>query len=815
MPRPPNIPKRNLLNQFKLAPQHRVAPLIEQGFALLGEGKFNEAQNIYEQVLAIQPNHFDALQLLGALSVQTKQFTKAVNLLTKALKINPNHAACYSNRGIALKELGRFEEALISYEKAIRLAPDFVKTYFNRGNALQELGRFEEALVSYDKAISIAPDYAEAHSNRGNVLKELGRFEESLISCDKAISITHDYVEAHSNRGTALKELKRFEEALISYEKAISIAPDYAELYSNSGITLQELKRYNEAITHFDKALTLKPEYAEAWSNKGTTLHKLKRFHEAIAHHDKALILKPEYAEAWSNKGAILNELKRYDEAIAHSNRALSLKPDYAEALTNKGVCLGELKRYDEAIVHYDKALSLKPDMDWLLGDFLHTKMKMGSWDHLQDKVNHLTDKLLVHEKVSAPFQILSIVDDLSLHQQCAQIFAQDKYPVNPVLGPIAKRQKNQKIRIGYFSADFKEHPIAYLTAELFELHNKNQFECIGFSFSAEDQSAIRQRLSSAFNQLIDVSDMPDEQIAQLSRDMGIDIAVNLGGYTTDNRIGAFACRAAPIQVNYLGVSTMGASYYDYIVSDKVAIPESSQAFYTEKVAYLPHSCMLDDSHRVASTRIFSKQECGLPEDAFIFCCFNNDYKFNEAVLESWSKILLSVHHSILWLPENHETFRINIIAQFEKRGIESNRVIFAKRVDLMADHLARCALADLFLDTHLYNAHTTALDFLKSGVPVLTRPSQALVGRIAASLLNAIGLEEMITSTQEEYEALAIQLATEPEKFAALKQKLRDNIKTAPLFDTPQYTKDLEAIYIQMYERYQHDLEPESIAIA
>jgi predicted O-linked N-acetylglucosamine transferase (SPINDLY family) len=259
---------------------------------------------------------------------------------------------------------------------------------------------------------------------------------------------------------------------------------------------------------------------------------------------------------------------------------------------------------------------------------------------------------------------------------------------------------------------------------------------------------------------------------------------------------------------------TSGADFIDYIMADKTIIPEQHQQFYTEKVVTLPNTYMVDDSKRTSSSRKFTREECGLQENTFVFCCFNNDYKFNEAVLESWSRILLSVHHSILWLPENHETFRINIIAQFEKRGIESSRVIFAKRVDLMADHLARCTLADLFLDTHLYNAHTTALDFLKSGVPVLTRPSQALVGRIAASLLNAIGLEEMITSTQEEYEALAIQLATEPEKFAALKQKLRDNIKTAPLFDTPQYTKDLEAIYTQMYERYQHDLEPESITI-
>jgi predicted O-linked N-acetylglucosamine transferase (SPINDLY family) len=789
--------------------------IFELGISYAQANRFTEALAVFYCLKSYQKDDVRIPYNLGLIYSLQGKHELALASYDLALKLQPDDIETLINKGSTCNDIKNYALALEVLEKAIQKRPDIPEAWSNKGIALNNLNLHQESVSAFNKAIKHNPSFHEAWSNKSIPLNRLKRFAEAVEACDKAISLKPDYHEAWFNKGNILNALKRYDEAIAHYDKALSLKPEYAEAWSNKANALHELTRYDEAIAHCDKALSLKPDYAEAWSNKANALYELKRFDEAIAHYDKALSLKPGYAEAWFNKGSTLQKLRRFHEAIAHYDKALILKPDYAEGWSNKGTCLNELKRYEEAMTYYNQALSLKSDIDWLLGDFMHLKMKMGSWNNLQAEAKSLTDKLLAQQKVSAPFQILSLVEDISLHQKCAKIFAEHKYPFNPILGPIVKRQRNQKIRIGYFSADFKEHPISYLTAQLFELHDKNQFDCIGFSFGPNDRSAIWQRLSQAFHQLIDVTDMPDEQIARLSRDMAIDIAVNLGGYTSGERVGIFAFRAAPIQVNYFGDCTMGASYFDYIVSDRVAIPESSQAFYTEKVAYLPHSCMLDDSHRVASTRIFSKQECGLPEDVFIFCCFNNDYKFNEIDVESWSRILLRVKNSILWLPENHETFRINIITQFEKRGIGSSRVIFAKRVDLMADHLSRCALADLFLDTHLYNAHTTALDFLKSGVPVLTRPSQSLVGRIAAGLLNAIGLPEMITSTQGEYEALAIQLATEPEKFAAIKQKLRENMTTAPLFDTPQYTKDLEAIYTQMYERYQHDLEPEHITIS
>ncbi|MEI7792958.1 MAG: hypothetical protein WCI57_05740, partial [Candidatus Berkelbacteria bacterium] len=478
----------------------------------------------------------------------------------------------------------------------------------------------------------------------------------------------------------------------------------------------------------------------------------------------------------------------------------------------NKGVTLHEIKCFDEAIVYYDKALSLKPDIDWVSGYLLHTRMKTASWSSLADSLEIIFKKVMADEKVVHPFALLAFSSNAFLHKKCSETYAQDKYLTNSALGPILKFPKKERILIGYFSPDFKDHPVSFLTAELFELHNRNQFEVFAFSLQAADSNnPVRKRLVAGFDQFIDVENMSDLEIAQLAREMEIDIAIDLSGHTQHSRTGIFSYRAAPIQVNWLGYpGTIGADFIDYIVADKIIIPDQSEKFYSEKVVSLPNTYMVDDSKRIASARVFTREECGLPKNAFVFCCFNNDYKFNPQVLDGWARILLATENSVLWISENNEHFKVNLTTEFEKRGIDSTQVIFAQKVELMADHLARYPLADLFLDTHPYNAHTTTVDSLKAGVPVLTLVGQSFAGRVAASLLNAIGLTELITNTQEEYEALAIELAMNPQKLADIKLKLANNRFTTPLFDAPLFAKNLEAAYIEMYKRYQADLPPD-----
>jgi predicted O-linked N-acetylglucosamine transferase (SPINDLY family) len=441
----------------------------------------------------------------------------------------------------------------------------------------------------------------------------------------------------------------------------------------------------------------------------------------------------------------------------------------------------------------------------------LHTKMKICSWSSLSGDLEGITKRVLANEKVSTPFALLALNDDALLHKRSAEIYAQTKYPFKPALGPISRRPKNKKIRMGYFSADFRNHPVSFLTAELFELHDKNRFEITAFSFGADDKSLIRLRLSQAFNQFIDVRQKSDKEIAQLARELEIDIAVDLGGHTKDSRTGIFSYRAAPIQASYIGyLGTMGVEYYDYLLADEIIIPKDSQQFYSEKITYLA-SYQSNDRKRIISNRVFTRQELGLPEKGFVFCCFNNNYKILPATFDGWMRILKAVESSVLFLYSENKWAEENLKKEAKARGIDSSRLVFGRQIP-MEEYLARYRVCNLFLDTIPYNAGTTASDALWTGLPVLTLIGQSFASRVAASLLKAIGLPELITNSQEEYEALAIELAISPKKLAEIKLKLANNRMTTPLFDTPLFTKNLEAAYIKMYERYLEDLSSETI---
>jgi predicted O-linked N-acetylglucosamine transferase (SPINDLY family) len=440
--------------------------------------------------------------------------------------------------------------------------------------------------------------------------------------------------------------------------------------------------------------------------------------------------------------------------------------------------------------------------------------MKICDWSALAESLEDIAKKVVANEKVAQPFTLLALNDDVLLHKKSSEIYVQSRYPFNPVLGPIPRRPQSQKIRVGYFSADFHNHATGYLMAEFFELHDKSQFELVGFSFGPITNDGMRQRLEKSFDQFIEVGNRPDIEIARLSRDLNMDIAVDLKGFTQDSRTGVFAHRAAPIQVNYLGYpGTMVADYIDYIIADKTLISPELQSCYSEKVIYLPDSYQVNDRKRLISERQFTKQELGLPEGSFVFCCFNNNYKILPATFEGWIRILRAVEGSVLWLLQDNSWAVENLKKEAEKQGVAPDRLVFAERLPL-PEHLARHRQADLFLDTFPYNAHTTTSDALWAGLPVLTLMGRSFASRVAASLLNAIGLPQLITFTQKEYEALAIELATNPKKLVDIKLKLARNRLNAPLFDTPLFTKNLEAAYIKVMEQYQADLQPDHMAI-
>lgn len=604
------------------------------------------------------------------------------------------------------------------------------------------------------------------------------------------------------------------EMAELYLKQALSLESNNPHTLRLLGVVAAQRADYVKAVELFSASIQVAPEIAVTYSNLGNVYARLRQFDQALGAFEHAASLDPQDAETWSNAGIVFFELKRFEEAIEFYDKALAIEPNYAEALCNKGNALNELKRYEDALACYEKALSINPTIDWAPGVWMYLKLKVSSWENLESNLQVLLAKIAAGEKVCNPFPLLAMTDDPMFHRQASAIFAHYQYPANHALGVIPKYSKGEKIRIGYFSADFHNHATGYLLAELIELQDKNQFEPIGISFGSSQSDEMRTRLEKSFDQFIDASAMSDMEIAQLSRKLKIDIAVDLKGFTQNCRTGIFTYRAAPIQVSYLGYpGTMNADYIDYLVADKTLIPQELQQAYSEKIAYLPNSYQANDRKRVISDRVFTKAELGLPEQGFVFCSFNNNFKILPATFEGWMRILKAVKGSVLWLYEDNPAAANHLRQEAEKHGVNPSKLVFAKGMPL-AEHLARHRLADLFLDAFPCNAHTTASDALWAGLPVLTLMGNSFASRVAASLLNAIGMPELITATPHAYETLAIELASNPEKLLSLKQKLLSNRLTTPLFDTPQFTKDLERAYVQMYEQYQADLSPENIVL-
>lgn len=590
---------------------------------------------------------------------------------------------------------------------------------------------------------------------------------------------------------------------------------DNADNIFKLGMTYANHNKFTEALTILSCLQPYKNDDVRIPYNLGF-IYSIQGKHQlALEAYDGALRINPKDPETLINKGATLIDLNNYTLALEVLDNAIRISPDIPEAWSNKAIALKNLDLFEESQSAYDEAVRLKPTLDWIYGDFLVARMRMCMWADFQIHVNHLISKASENEKVVKPFAMLALSEDASVQKKSSEIYTQDKYPENIALAPIPKYRKKEKIRIGYFSPDFHTHPVAHLTSELFELHDKNHFELFAFSLQGTShQDEVRERLKNAFDHFIDAENMRDLEIAKLARELEIDIAIDLAGHTKNSKLGIFSYRAAPIQVNWLGYpGTLGAQFMDYIVADNTLIPSQLEQFYSEKIVRLPHSYQVNDRRRVIAEKQFSRQQIGLPQEGFVYCCFNNNYKILPDTFNSWMRILKAVNGSVLWLLQDSPVVAKNLKNAAEKCGVDEKRLIFAERMPV-PEHLARHFQADLFIDTFPYNAHTTASDALWAGLPVLTLMGESFASRVAASLLNAINLPELVTTSQMEYESLAVKLANQPGKLDEIRSKLEKNRLTSPLFDTPLFAKNLEAAYIKMYERYRLGLEPEHITI-
>ena len=711
-------------------------------------------------------------------------------------------------------QMGRLIDAEKALKQFLVIAPDNFDANHLLAVIYASQDKHSDALEYYKKALIIRPSDAHALSNWGSSLSALGQNQEAFRQLQRALEIDPNNHDCWYNAGNVLCDLRKYEEALIYYGQAIKLNPQYYQAHNNYGKTLFDMGSNADSLTYFDNALAINPNFLECLINKGASLKKLKRYDEALACDDRVISMKPDYAEAYSNKGNTLHELKRYEEAIVHYDTSLSLKPDYAESWASKANTLNTLRQHTQAAECYFKASDFSDEDAFFYGHAHHQMMLACDWTNYEKITNEIFIRVNEGKKVSHPFGFQGISSSELLIKSCTQLYVMGKFPA---MGSLYKPSKNNhnKIRIGYLSGEFREQATSILMSRVWELHDKSKFEIYAFDSGWKDNSEYRKRIEKSFSNIFDVSRLSDLEIAKLVVNNNIDILVNLNGFFGQGRQGVFAYKPAPIQVNYLGYpGTLGAPYIDYIIADRVVIPEESVEHYVEKVVYLPNSYQANDDQRVISKRQFTKAELGLPENGFVYACFNNNYKITPSTFDSWMRILTRAEGSVLWLLADNSIAKENLIKAAADRGVDPSRLIFADRLSA-SEHLARHRLADLFLDTLPCNAHTTCSDALWAGVPVLTLVGSTFSGRVAASLLMAVGLDELIMNRQEDYETLAIELAMNQSKLEIIKERLSHNLSSAALFDSGLITKNLEAAYIKMYERYEENLLPEHMSIS
>jgi predicted O-linked N-acetylglucosamine transferase (SPINDLY family) len=680
--------------------------------------------------------------------------------------------------------------------------------------AAHRSGNLAAAEALYRQVLATNSRDFDALHMLGIVCAQRGQFEEAEKLLRSANAVEPSVPPCLHNHGNVLSRLHRYEEAIRVYRQALAIAPNYAPIYSDLGNAQTALGRLDDALSSHDMAAQFDPRSAQAQYNRGITLFKLGRLDAALDSYDRAISLDRNHAEAHSNRGDALRNRYQYEEALAAYDRAIAVNPNLAEAWRGRGIALFQLKRYGDAIAAFDGALACKADLSEVPGWRYLAAMLICDWRNLDRAVSAVLDATRKGEPAGIPFAMLSMPSSAADQLQCARGWVGEF----PSFAPLWRGgiYAHDRIRVAYLSSDFRDHAVAHLTAGLFEDHDKSRFDITAISLSAEQpESDIRRRLKNAFERFIEVADQADGDVAATINKLEIDIVVDLNGFTDGMRPTILSRRPAPIQVNYLGYAgTMGAEHIDYVLADATVLPRDQFENFSEKVVWLPDSYQVCDRHRRVAERTPTRGECGLPETGFVFCCFNAAYKIAPDIFAAWMRMLRDTPDSVLWLATPNPTALANLRAAAQAHSVASDRLIFAPRVAANADHLARHRQADLFLDTLPYNAHTTAADALWAGLPVLTCLGSTMAGRVGASLLKAIGADDLIAASLPEYEALARKLAHDRNLLSALKAKLAAHRDTAALFDTRRFARHIEAAYTAMWKRYQSGQPAASFAV-
>lgn len=740
------------------------------------------------------------------------RFDAAERLFAEAVKQDPKLGPAHFARGCALQRMNRHQEAVAAFDAAVRLNRRDANALINRAVSLAELGRFAEAAVSFKEALAIAPSRADIWLAYGDTLAVGKHTDDALAAYEKALAIQPQFPEASNNRGTVLFTLKRYDEAVAAYDLVLAVHPQDVLAAINRGIALAELKRFPEALVSFERAISLESKNAAARYHKGTSLYALRQYGEALASLDAALTIEPAHVEAHIVRGLALQEMGRAQDALGALTQALAIRPDSVEALVNRQSLLFGMKRYEEAADDCERVLSLDPDTPNIRGYRIYYRLHICDWREVRAEENAILRRIDKGERVIQPFANIALSGTPASQFACARIWAAHECRSQEPLWKGA-RYGHERIRIAYVSGDFKEHPVLKLMAGVFEMHDKRQFETLAVSLDKDDGSAIRRRAAASFDHFVEAAGKTDLEIARMLRMMETDIVVDLMGFTGKARHEIFAYRPAPVAVQFLGYpGTTGSPHVDYILADRTVIAEEDRRYYSEQVVYLPDSFMPHDDSRAIGP-VPTRAQAGLPEGAFVFSAYNNRYKYTSAMFDVWMRILKAVPGSILWMAHPGETAAGNLLREVASRGVSVERLVFAPFVPSAEAHLARLGLADVFLDTLPFNAHSTALEMLFAGVPVLSAEGETFAGRVSASLVRTAGIGEMVAFSLQEYEEKALLLARDPARLAGIKKKLAF-ARTGPLFDTARFTRHLEAAFRVMRDRCERGEAPVSFAV-
>jgi len=762
--------KKNLTNP---------AELLKNAVQFIEKNQIELAKNILKEGEVKFPNEFLFINLLAQISLKNKEIQSGINLLKRSLLINPKQPIVLFDLAIALSINNQLDEAILFFDKSIELDPKNLQVFMRKAITLNRLDRFNDSIDCYQKIIELNPNFIDAYINQAEILNSIGKLELSLSVYQKALEIDPKNAKLFIRYGNVFNNLERVDEALNAYKKSIEINSSNVGALVNIGYLLKKINKYNEAILYLKKSIEISVD-----------------------------------PEVYFNIGGANYSLGNYLEAIIYFDKAIKLKPDIMEAYLVKARALQALGKFDEAIIYYEKVEENKRVFfKNSLGELLKIKQIVCDWSNFDNDKNKLELLLRENKSVAAPFVVCGLFGDPAIHKVCAEIYANDSFPLNDTLGQIKKYPKNKKIRIGYFSGDFSDHPVGLLIADILANHDKSKFELFGFSVTKKNNSETRIKIKNTFDEFIDLENHSDKDVALLAREKKIDIAIDLGGYTGRSRPGIFSMRAAPIQIIYLGYpGTTGTNYIDYIFSDKFIIPKESRQYYTEKIIYLPKSFQPNVEKLPVSNKFFTRESQGLPVTGFVFCCFNNSGKITPKMFKLWIRLLSNVPESVLWFPEFSDLTVNNLRNECKKLGMEPERLIFSSVEKYRKDHYERIKLADIFLDCYPYGGHSTVSDFLRNGIPVVTLKGRSIPNMVASSMLFNLSLSELITSSELDYEKLAIKLATSPEYLKEIKCKLISNIDSSSVFNIYEYTNSIESGYRQVYDRHHNSFIPDHI---